>query len=78
MYIWKAESVNGICHQLLISLAYSVEVVIGGSFVVRQGSHVTSLLVPVPVVVVRHDVDDVQVLREDGHIVASVDDQLAG
>ena len=50
--------------------AYSVEV---GNVVIRMEVHrsdVSSLLVPVTVIVVRHHIDDVQVFGEHRHLVS--------
>ncbi len=44
---------------------------------VVEWSHVASLLVPVTVEVIGHDVDVVEVLVEQGNVVAFVDDLLA-
>ena len=43
-----------------------------------QRSNMSSLLVPVPVVVIRHNIDDIQELVQHRNIVPGINDRLAG
>ena len=58
--------------------SYTVELKGGSIRMVIKRSNMSSLLVPVTVIVIGHNVDVVKVLVEHRHIVAFINDLLAG
>ena len=62
--------------QLLVVVhgVFGVEDGVVGLLIVEERSDVAGLFVPVAVVVVGHDVDDVEVAGERGDVVARIDD----
>lgn len=64
--------------EAITKYTYSIKV---GSIIIRmivQGRNVSSLLVPLAVVVVGHDGDPVHVARQHRHVVARVHHHLVG